>query len=135
MSLRKFDFKGNWTTLLPLLKTEKYQNLMKEAIREYTGEEYTPDTPWASYPSTDGYCQYLDKANENYINQQVREGKLEANFEDGDEAYEKIVTEAPHNKDWVNDINAYDFHHMCYAFNPIVGQKNCFQMKIGMSKR
>ena len=109
---------------------------MKDSIRTFTGKEPKPKTPWSSFPSTDGYCQYLDKADDEFIDNLIKEGKLNEDWnavkdgkdpddEESSRAFfekrEQIVKEAPHNKDWVNDINAYDFHHMCFAFNPIVG--------------
>jgi hypothetical protein len=147
--LRKFDFKGNWNTLLPLLKTKKYQKLMKKAIRTFTGKKYKGGA-WASY-SGEHYALYSIEADDKYIEQLIKEGKLDKGWdrieeenwdrikdekkleeyeekeEDIEEKREQLLENAPH-KDWINDINAYNFHRMCFSFNPIVGYELAKQL-------
>lgn len=124
----------NWgPEMIPILKTPKYQELMRAAIRLHIGADdgEVIDKPWASYKSSDGYEMYLERANEAYLKKLVEEGKLDKDWnrvddddeEESDKVFalsEKLVEDAPHNKHWEDDINAYDFTRMCYAFNPIV---------------
>lgn len=130
----KIKFFEHTHQILPLLKSEKYQNLMKDAIRIFTKEEPDDNRPWASYPSIDEYAEYLFNEDEKYIQKLIENGELDESWntvdpakdEDEDmqrvsERRSEIVENAPHNREWFNDINAYCFHYMAFAFAPTVG--------------